>query len=39
MEKIKSEFVVTRQFGQMLGYAVLSVEQIWSKLSPFTEII
>lgn len=27
MEKIKSEFVVTRQFGQMLGYTVLSVEQ------------
>lgn len=27
MEKIKSEFVVTRQFGQMLDYAMLSVEQ------------
>jgi len=27
MEKMKSEFVVTRQFGQMLDYIVLSVEQ------------
>lgn len=40
MEKIKSEFVVTRQFGQMLDYTMLSVEQNYlSALSLYNLLI